>query len=93
MLQPKRTKFRKVHKGRNRGLAQGTDVSFGTFGLKAVGRGRLTARQIEAARRAMTRAVKRQVRSGSCIPGQTDHRSRWKFVWVKVKVTWSTGLP
>ena len=60
MLQPKRTKFRKVHKGRNRGLAQGTDVSFGTFGLKAVGRGRLTARQIEAARRAMTRAVKRQ---------------------------------
>ena len=60
MLQPKRTKFRKVHKGRNRGLAAGTDVSFGTFGLKAVGRGRLTARQIEAARRAMTRAVKRQ---------------------------------
>ena len=60
MLQPKRTKFRKMHKGRNRGLAQGTDVSFGTFGLKAVGRGRLTARQIEAARRAMTRAVKRQ---------------------------------
>ena len=47
-------------KGRNRGLAQGTDVSFGSFGLKAVGRGRLTARQIEAARRAMTRAVKRQ---------------------------------
>ncbi|SPZ04820.1 50S ribosomal protein L16 [Proteus mirabilis] len=60
MLQPKRTKFRKVHKGRNRGLAIGTDVSFGTYGLKAVGRGRLTARQIEAARRAMTRAVKRQ---------------------------------
>ena len=59
MLQPKRTKFRKVHKGRNRGLAQGTDVSFGTFGLKAVGRGRLTARQIEAARRAMTRHIKR----------------------------------
>ena len=58
MLQPKRTKFRKVHKGRNRGIAGGTEVSFGTFGLKAVGRGRLTARQIEAARRAMTRAVK-----------------------------------
>ena len=49
-----------VHKGRNRGLAAGADVSFGTYGLKAVGRGRLTARQIEAARRAMTRAVKRQ---------------------------------
>lgn len=60
MLQPKRTKFRKAFKGRNRGLANGTDVSFGTFGLKAVGRGRLTARQIEAARRAMTRHVKRQ---------------------------------
>ncbi|MBY6064711.1 50S ribosomal protein L16 [Pseudidiomarina sediminum] len=61
MLQPKRTKFRKVHKGRNRGLAQaGNKVSFGTFGLKAVDRGRMTARQIEAARRAMTRHVKRQ---------------------------------
>ena len=60
MLQPKRTKFRKVQTGRNRGLAKGTEVSFGTFGLKAVGRGRLTARQIEAARRAMTRHIKRQ---------------------------------
>lgn len=60
MLQPKRTKFRKTFKGRNRGLANGTDVSFGSFGLKAVGRGRLTARQIEAARRAMTRHIKRQ---------------------------------
>jgi len=60
MLQPKRMKFRKMFKGRNRGLANGTEVSFGTFGLKAVGRGRLTARQIESARRAMTRHVKRQ---------------------------------
>ena len=60
MLQPKRTKFRKQHKGRNRGLAQrGNEVSFGEFGLKCVDRGRLTARQIEAARRAMTRHVKR----------------------------------
>lgn len=60
MLQPKRTKFRKQHKGRNRGLAdRGSSVSFGEFGLKAIGRGRLTARQIEAARRAMTRHVKR----------------------------------
>ncbi|MBA3580965.1 MAG: 50S ribosomal protein L16 [Gammaproteobacteria bacterium] len=60
MLQPKRTKFRKQHKGRNRGLAQaGNKVSFGEFGLKAVERGRITARQIEAARRAMTRHVKR----------------------------------
>jgi len=55
MLQPKRTKFRKQHKGRNRGLAQrGSKLSFGVIGLKAVERGRITARQIEAARRAMT---------------------------------------
>ena len=60
MLQPKRTKFRKQQKGRNRGLAQrGSKVSFGEFGLKAVGRGRMTARQIESARRAMTRHVRR----------------------------------
>ena len=60
MLQPKRTKFRKMMKGRNRGLAhRGSKVSFGEFGLKAVGRGRLTARQIESARRAMTRHIKR----------------------------------
>ena len=60
MLQTKRTKFRKQQKGRNRGLAQrGSKVSVGEFGLKAIGRGRLTARQIEAARRAMTRHVKR----------------------------------
>ena len=60
MLQPKRTKFRKQHKGRNRGLAlRGSKVSFGEFGLKAIGRGRLTARQIESARRAMTRHIKR----------------------------------
>jgi large subunit ribosomal protein L16 len=60
MLQPKRTKFRKQMKGRNRGLAQaGNKVSFGEYGLKAVERGRITARQIEAARRAMTRHIKR----------------------------------
>ena len=60
MLQPKRTKYRKQQKGRNRGLAaRGNKVSFGEFGLQATGRGRLTARQIEAARRAITRHVKR----------------------------------
>ena len=60
MLQPKRTKFRKQQKGRNRGLAQrGNRVSFGEYGLKATGRGRMTARQIEAGRRAMTRHVRR----------------------------------
>ncbi|NDV11511.1 MULTISPECIES: 50S ribosomal protein L16 [Crenobacter] len=60
MLQPTRLKYRKQHKGRNTGIAtRGNKVSFGDFGLKAVGRGRLTARQIEAARRAMTRHIKR----------------------------------
>jgi large subunit ribosomal protein L16 len=60
MLQPKRTKFRKVHTGRNTGVAtSGDKVSFGTFGLKSVARGRLTARQIESARRAMSRQMKR----------------------------------
>lgn len=60
MLQPKRTKFRKQQKGRNRGLAQvGNRVSFGEYGLKATTRGFVTARQIEAARRAITRHVKR----------------------------------
>jgi len=60
MLQPARRKYRKDHKGRNRGLAtRGANVSFGEFGLKATERGRLTARQIEAARRAITRHIKR----------------------------------
>jgi len=60
MLQPKRTKYRKVHKGRNEGLSwNGAAVSFGEYGLKATARARVTARQIEAARRAMTRFVKR----------------------------------
>lgn len=60
MLQPARTKFRKQQKGRNRGTAQrGNRVCFGQYGLKATGRGRMTARQIEAARRAMTRQLRR----------------------------------
>ncbi|GAA5783734.1 MULTISPECIES: 50S ribosomal protein L16 [Chitiniphilus] len=60
MLQPTRLKFRKVQKGRNTGIAtRGNSVAFGTWGLKATTRGRLTARQIEAARRAITRHIKR----------------------------------
>jgi large subunit ribosomal protein L16 len=60
MLQPKRTKFRKQQKGRNRGFAwRGSDVSFGDFALQAVGRAQLTARQIEASRMAIQRHVKR----------------------------------
>ena len=60
MLQPKRTKFRKAHKGRIKGNAKGgTDLNFGAYGMKAVEPERITARQIEAARRAMTRHMKR----------------------------------
>lgn len=60
MLQPARRKYRKEQKGRNTGVAtRGAEVSFGDFGLKAIGRGRITARQIESARRAMTRHIKR----------------------------------
>jgi len=60
MLQPKKTKFRKAHKGRIRGVAKGgTDLNFGAFGLKAMEPERITARQIEAARRALTRHMKR----------------------------------
>jgi len=65
MLQPARRKYRKEQKGRNTGIAtRGNKVSFGEFGLKAVARGRLTARQIEAARRAMTR----------------PHQARWSYL-------------
>ena len=63
MLQPKRTKFRKAHKGRIHGVAKGgTELAFGQFGLKAQEPERVTARQIEAARRAITREMKRQGR-------------------------------
>ncbi|HKJ70482.1 MAG TPA: 50S ribosomal protein L16 [Gammaproteobacteria bacterium] len=61
MLQPNKTKYRKQQKGKNRGLAtRGDKVSFGSFALKATGRGRLTSRQIEAARIAITRHIKRR---------------------------------
>lgn len=60
MMQPKRTRYRKQQKGRNRGLAlRGARISFGEFGLKALSRGQLTARQLEAGRRAMTRHIRR----------------------------------
>jgi large subunit ribosomal protein L16 len=60
MLQPKKTKFRKLHKGKNRGLAnRGSTISFGEYGLKATERGQITSRQIEAARRTISRYVKR----------------------------------
>ena len=63
MMQPKRTKYRKRHKGRNDGLTKaGAELNFGAFGMKATGNARVTARQIEAARRAITRQMKRQGR-------------------------------
>ena len=95
MLQPKRTKFRKMHKGRNRGLAQrGAKSASGEFGLKSSERGRLTARQIEAARRAMTRYVKRGGKFGleffliSQLP-----ISLLRLGWVKVRAQLIFGLP
>jgi large subunit ribosomal protein L16 len=60
MLMPRKTKYRKAQKGRNAGLAtRGSEISFGSYGLKALGNDRITSRQIESARRAMTRYVKR----------------------------------
>ena len=95
MLQPKRTKFRKMMKGRNRGLShRGSNVDFGEFGLKAISRGRLTARQIEAARRAMTRRVKRGGKIWIRVfPDKPITGSLLRFVRVRVRVTLSTGLP
>ncbi|QJC35340.1 50S ribosomal protein L16 [Enterobacteriaceae endosymbiont of Donacia proxima] len=60
MLQPKRTKFRKMQKGRNRGVIIGMDIHFGIYALKAIKRGRITSKQIESARRAISHSMKRQ---------------------------------
>ncbi|QJC37377.1 50S ribosomal protein L16 [Enterobacteriaceae endosymbiont of Donacia thalassina] len=60
MLQPKRTKFRKMHKGRNRGVIVNMNINFGTYGIKAINRGRITSKQIESARRAISHSIKRQ---------------------------------
>jgi len=94
MLQPKRTKYRKQMKGKNRGLAsQGNTVSFGEYGLKAIDRGRITARQIEAARRAMTRHIRRGGKIWIRIfPDKPITKNLWKFVKVKAKAMLSIGL-
>jgi len=93
MLQPKRTKFRKMQKGRNRGLAErGSKVSFGEYALKATGRGRITARQIEAARRAMTRHIKRGGKFGFAFSLTSRLRaSHSKCVRVRARVTLNIG--
>src|SRR3954468_17505168 len=89
MLQPARTKYRKQQKGRNTGVAtRGNKVSFGEYGLKATTRGRLTARQLEAARRAMSRHIKRGGVSGpACSPTSRFHPSRRKCAWVTARAT------
>ena len=89
MLQPNRTKYRKDQKGRNYGLAQrGAKVSFGQFGLKVTERGRLTARQIEAARRAITRHIKR----GGRVWIRVFPDKPISSVWVMVKAIPNSGL-
>lgn len=95
MLQPNRRKYRKEQKGRNTGVAtRGAKVSFGEYGLKAIGRGRLTARQIESARRAMTRHIKRGGRIWIRISRTSPSpRSLPKSVWVTARVIRSIGLP
>ena len=87
MLQPTRLKYRKQHKGRNTGLAlRGNAVSFGDFALKAVGRGRLTARQIEAARRAHVILNVAAVFGFAYSRISQLQRNQYKFVWVEVRV-------
>ena len=88
MLQPKRTKFRKAHKGRIHGVAKGgTELNFGEYGLKAQEPERITARQIEAARRAMTRHMKRAGRVWIRIfPDVPVRPSRPKSAWVRARV-------
>lgn len=93
MLQPKRTKFRKAHKGRIKGQAKGgTDLNFGQFGLKATQPGRVTARQIEAARRAMNRHMKRSGKVWIRIfPDVPVTAKPTKFGWVKVRALLIVG--
>ena len=95
MFQPKRTKYRKQQKkkGRNTGNAQrGATLSFGTFGLKATERGQLTSRQIEAARRAMTRHVKRGAKIWIRVfPDKPITKNLWKLDKVKAKEMLNIG--
>lgn len=95
MLQPKRTKYRKVHKGRNDGLSWSANaVSFGEYGLKATAHGQLTARQIEAARRSISRYVKRGGKMWIRVfPDKPITKKPIEVEWVRVRVTWNTGWP
>ena len=95
MLQPKRTKFRKAFKGRIHGNAKGgTELNFGAFGLKAMEPERITARQIEAARRAITRHIKRPGVSGSAFSRTfRSRRSRPKSAWARARARPNSGSP
>ena len=93
MLQPKRTKFRKAHKGRIHGKAKGGNkLDFGAYGLKAIGPARITARQIEAARRAMTRQMKRAGKLWIRVfPDVPVSRSRPRSVWARARARLNSG--
>ena len=92
MLQPKRTKFRKAFKGRIHGNAKGgTELNFGAFGLKAMEPERITARQIEAARRAITRHIKRRPLWIRVFPDVPVSRSRPKSAWARARVRPNSG--
>lgn len=93
MLQPKKTKYRKAFKGKIHGNAKGgTDLNFGSYGLKALEPERITARQIEAARRAITRHIKRQGRLWIRVfPDVPVSRNLPKFVRVRVRAPSNTG--
>ncbi len=93
MLQPKRSKHRKAQKGRIREVAKrGTTIAFGSYALKTLEAIWLTNRQLEAARQALTRGMKREGMYGSVFSlTSRSPRSRWKCVWVKVKVIRSIG--
>jgi len=95
MLQPKRTKHRKAHKGRIKGDAKrGATLSFGTFGLKSLEPSWITNRQIEAARQTMTRHMKREGNVWIRIfPESQLLKSLQRFVWVRVKEIWNIMQP
>ena len=93
MMQPKKTKFRKAHKGRIHGTAtSGATLSFGQYGLKAMEPDRVTARQIEAARRALTRHMKRAGRVWIRVfPDVPVSRSPLKCAWARARARLNTG--
>ena len=93
MLQPKRTKFRKVQKGRNTGLAhRGSTVSFGTIALKSIERGQMTARQIEAARRTISRRIKRGGKILYEMDGVSEELAREAFTLAAAKLPFKTTI-